>query len=145
MQNHKAWGSSRDTHNLRASSPIWASETGLASQRRSSSLARSREARFTCPNRRACLRATILTDSNIQEVNQISLNHNNNTSKGKEGGRKVYKEKFQRQLLLLPGCSRIHISPIVHRNIVLENKGNVEQEIWERDFGPRAISKCRWW
>lgn len=80
--------------------------------------------------RRACLQATILTDSNIQEVNQISLNHNNNTSKGKEGGRKVYKEKFQRQLLLLPGCS-----------IVLENRGNVEQEIWERDFVPRGISK----
>ena len=33
---------------LRASSPIWASET---------SLARSREARFACPNRRACSQA----------------------------------------------------------------------------------------
>ena len=34
---------------LRASSPIWASEA---------SLARTREAHFACPNRRACSRAS---------------------------------------------------------------------------------------
>ena len=39
------------TASLRASSPIWASET---------SLARSREARFARPNRRACSQATPL-------------------------------------------------------------------------------------
>ena len=47
-------------HSLRASSPIWASNASLARtrERRPSrlrrSLARSRETRFTCPNRRAC-------------------------------------------------------------------------------------------
>ena len=55
---------------LRASSPIWASETSLARTReraakprgaeeRSPSLARSREARFACPNRRACSQANV--------------------------------------------------------------------------------------
>ena len=41
----KKVGESRFLLSLRASSPVWASETGLA---------RSREARFACPNRRAC-------------------------------------------------------------------------------------------
>ena len=55
---------------LRASSTIWASETSLARTReraakprgaeeRSPSLARSREARFACPNRRACSQANV--------------------------------------------------------------------------------------
>ena len=39
----------RRNGSLRASSPIWASET---------SLARTREARFACPNRRACSQAS---------------------------------------------------------------------------------------
>ena len=45
----------------RASSPIWASETSLArthEQKEGPSLARSREARFACPNRRVCSQAT---------------------------------------------------------------------------------------
>ena len=40
------------TLSLRASSPVWASETGLA---------RTREARFACPNRRACSQAMYVT------------------------------------------------------------------------------------
>ena len=49
---------------LRASSHIWASETSLARTREraarasGSSERRSREARFACPNRRACSQAT---------------------------------------------------------------------------------------
>ena len=45
---------------LRTCSPIWASETSLARTReaaRGPSLARSRAARFACPNRRACSQA----------------------------------------------------------------------------------------
>ena len=42
---------------LRASSPIWASETSLARPRERA--ARSREARFACPNRRACSHARL--------------------------------------------------------------------------------------
>ena len=51
----KEWSSS-----LRASSPIWASEASLARTRERAlgpSLARSREAHFACPNRRACSQA----------------------------------------------------------------------------------------
>ena len=40
-------------HSLRASSRIWASEASLAR-----TLARFHEARFACPNRRACSQAT---------------------------------------------------------------------------------------
>ena len=49
------------SRSLRASSPIWASEVSRAKTREraakprgAGSLARSREARFACPNRRAC-------------------------------------------------------------------------------------------
>ena len=42
---------------LRASSPLWASEASLARTRLGPSLARSREAHFACPNRRACSQA----------------------------------------------------------------------------------------
>ena len=54
---------------LRASSPICASETSLARARkraakpRGPSLARSREARFACPNRRACSQAMFLEEN----------------------------------------------------------------------------------
>ena len=47
------------TDSLRASSPIWASETSLA-RTRGPSLEHSREARFACPNRRACSQAKLL-------------------------------------------------------------------------------------
>ena len=49
--------------------PVWASETGLARTRERAakprgadgpSLARSREARFACPNRRACSKASLM-------------------------------------------------------------------------------------
>ena len=96
MQNHKAWGSRRDTHSLRASSPVWASETGLARthERAVKPLALVRLASLAQIGELACRLRYSRKNSDIQEVNQISLNHNNNTSKGKEGGRKVYKEKF---------------------------------------------------
>ena len=66
LQNIRRVGSS-----LQASSSIWASETSLARTReraakprgaeeRSPSLARSREARFACPNRRACSQAKLV-------------------------------------------------------------------------------------
>ena len=42
---------------LPASSPLWASEASLARTRLGPSLARSREAYFACPNRRACSQA----------------------------------------------------------------------------------------
>ena len=49
------------SRSLRASSPIWASEVSRAKTREraakppgAGSLARSRKARFACPNRRAC-------------------------------------------------------------------------------------------
>ena len=51
-------------YSLRASSPIWASEASLARTReraaklRGPSLARSREAHFAYPNRRACSQAS---------------------------------------------------------------------------------------
>ena len=44
---------------LRASSPFWASET---------SLARMREARFSCPKRRACLQAINMVAYFCQQV-----------------------------------------------------------------------------
>ena len=44
---------SHQGHSLRASSCIWAGEASLARP-----LARSHEARFACPNRRACSQAT---------------------------------------------------------------------------------------
>ena len=53
----------RIADSLRANSLIWASEASLAGTReraakpRGPSLARSREARFACPNRRACSQA----------------------------------------------------------------------------------------
>ena len=52
---------------LLASSPVWASKTGLARTReraakpRGASLARSREARFACPNRKACSQAIVVS------------------------------------------------------------------------------------
>ena len=55
----KAWSMQAWIPCLRASSPIWASEMSLAPEApRSPSLARSREARLACPNRRACSRAS---------------------------------------------------------------------------------------
>ena len=47
------------TDSLRASSPIWVSETSLA-RTRGPSLAHSREVHFACPNRRACSQANKL-------------------------------------------------------------------------------------
>ena len=53
------WRSSSDS--LRASSPIWASEASLARTRERAAMprgaARSREAHFAYPNRRACSQA----------------------------------------------------------------------------------------
>ena len=48
-----------DKDSLRASSPIWASEASLArtcerAAKPRGAFARSREAHFACPNRRAC-------------------------------------------------------------------------------------------
>ena len=51
-QKKRGWRESKK-YSLRASSPIWASEGSLGP-----SLACSREAHFTCPNRRACSQAT---------------------------------------------------------------------------------------
>ena len=62
----ESWGNAfRVSTSLRASSPVWASETGLARMRERAAkprgaLARSREARFACPNRRACSQARYL-------------------------------------------------------------------------------------
>ena len=52
----------RSWNSLRASSPVWASETSLARARGRAAkprgaFARSREAGFACPNRRACSQA----------------------------------------------------------------------------------------
>ena len=59
-------------YSLRASSPIWVSPSRL---RRS--LARSRETRFTRPNRRACSQASAYTDamplSNLSKLSVFYL------------------------------------------------------------------------
>ena len=59
---------------LRASSPVWASEAGLARTRERGAdplpiLARSRETRFARPNRRACSQA-INTANNSHQYNK---------------------------------------------------------------------------
>ena len=70
---------------LLASSPVWASKTGLARTReraakprgaeeRSPSLARSREARFACPNRRACSQANIFSKI-CHQIPYVQANH----------------------------------------------------------------------
>ena len=59
LPRENSWANRKNDNSLRASSPIWASETSLARvrERAAKRLARSREVRLACPNRRACSQA----------------------------------------------------------------------------------------
>ena len=68
-------------YSLRASSPIWASDTRLARTRkraaklRGAGQASSREARFACPNRRACSQANRIMSTELKSRKAL-MKHN---------------------------------------------------------------------